>query len=145
MASVPQRGSGSRQRALGAIGRFVTGIAIGAVAVVVTATRFGSTQGEGGLILLALVLAGAGFVAALVGGIAAFTGTWLGAAGPFAVPALAMAGECTPLSPVGVCAEPLGLLLAGALLLFGLVPEVIGFQLGRFARRRLGAPKQGPG
>jgi hypothetical protein len=144
MANEQHGGSGSRLRWLGVLGRFVIGIAIGAVAVVVTATRFGSGQGEGGLILLALGLAGAG-VAALVGGIAAFTGTWLGAAGPFAVPALALAGRCTPVPPVGVCAEPLGLVLAGALLLFGLVPEIIGFQLGRLARRRLRTPKQDPG
>lgn len=141
MSGVQHRGSASRPGSLSVIGRFVAGFAIGAVAVVATATRFGSTQGEGGLILLALGLAGAGFVAALVGGIAAFTGAWLGAAGPFAVPALALAGGCTPLPPVGVCAEPLGLVLAGAILLFGFVPEVIGFQLGRLVRRAL----QGPG
>jgi hypothetical protein len=129
-----------REASLGRWARFLIGVAIG-VAALVLAVTIASRLGDGGLLVLGTCLALGGLISASSRGFAMLLGVWLGVPCPVLVLAIAAGPACfsTPF-PVPGCPQGFGFVLAGALLVGGLLVEGAGFLVGRLVRWAITGP-----
>ena len=128
------------ETSLGRWSRFLVGVAIGVVALVVAVT-IASRLGDGGLLVLGTCLALGGLIAASSRGFAMFLGVWLGVPCPVLVLAIVASPACvsTPFPAPG-CPQMFSFVLAGALLVGGLLVEGAGFLGGRLVRWAITGP-----
>jgi hypothetical protein len=130
----------ARETSLGPWSRFLVGVAIGFGALL-AAVAIASRLGDGGLLALGICLALGGLISAFSGGFAMFLGVWLGVPFPVLVLAIATGPACfsTPFPAPG-CPQAFGFVLAGALLVGGLIVEGAGFLVGRLVRWAVSGP-----
>ncbi len=130
----------ARATSLGPWSRFLVGAAIGIVALL-SAVAIASRLEDGGLLALGTCLALGGLISGFSRGFAMFLGVWLSIPFGVLVPAIAAGPVCfsTPF-PVPGCPQAFGFVLAGALLIGGLLLEGAGFLVGRFVRWVISGP-----
>ncbi len=129
-----------RETSLGPWSRFLVGVAIEIVALLAS-LAIAARLGDGGLLVLGSCLALAGLAPAFSRGFAMFLGVWLGVPFPVLVLAIATGPACfsTPFPAPG-CPQAFGFVLAGALLVGGLIVEGAGFLVGRLVRWAIRGP-----
>ena len=120
--------------------RFATAFVIGVGTMLFALDAFGGSNGTEALILLVLTLALAGALAALVRGVAAFAGVWLGVGAPWVFLWLTTLGRCTTVMPFPGCGEAVYPAFTVVFLVGGFVPEGAGFLAGKVVRWALFDP-----